>query len=80
MTGLDQLRKMNRPSRSGYELTVCMHYTSRTSYCWELIRYPVDPSLDIEIIEQYYGMRWEEIAHHVRKHLQANPDDGFIFE
>ncbi len=80
MTGLDQLRKMSRPSRSGYELTVCMCYTSRTSYCWELIRYPVDPSLDIEIIEQYYGMRWEEIAVYVRKHLQANPDDGFYFE
>lgn len=33
MTGVDQLRKMNRPSRSGYELTVCMHYTSQTTYC-----------------------------------------------
>ncbi len=80
MSGIERLRSLNRQGSSGYELSVMMFYVSRTTYCWQLVRYPVEPSFEIEIIEQYYGMRWEEIAQFVSKRLREYPDDSFYFQ
>jgi len=80
MNGIDTLRHLNRAGTSGYELTVCLQYDSRTSYCWVLVRYSIEPSLDYETIERYRDETWEEIAHSVAAHLREYPNDGFIFE
>lgn len=76
------LRDLQRPSRSGYELTVCIvsHSVANWSYC--LIRYPeklTDDWDDCQLICNYAGCTWPEIAADVWDYLADHPKDGFYY-
>lgn len=81
MTMREQIRKLNRESRNGYETTFSMHYVSRTKYQWELIRYPVDvkrldePTETVLVFEGRF--KWEDAIEAAKKYLADHPEDGF---
>ena len=76
------LKGLNRESKNGYEVSVCMHGHNGPDWRWVAIRYPLaadrlrEPS---EVVHDFNGMTWPMILEWAREYLRDHPDDGFYF-
>ena len=63
------------------ETTVCIQHRTNADWSWVMIRYPIDikDETPTEILSDFKGQKWPEIAEQVKKYLDAHPDDGFAY-
>lgn len=75
------LRKMQRPSSDGHEITICPLYRSSADWSYVALLYPLNPhdTTPSVVLEDYKGSTWDEIAEHVPALLSAHPSTGFYF-
>lgn len=75
------LRKMQRSSSDGHEITVCPLYRSSADWSYVALLYPLDPhdTTPSTVLEDFKGCTWDEIAEHVPALLSAHPSTGFYF-
>ena len=77
---IELLSSLSRASKNGKECQVCIRYTSKTVFSWVLIRYDTELSRDYadpDIVQDFAGRSWSDIAKYVRAYLSENPGDGF---
>lgn len=77
---ITKLHDLVREGTSGYELTVCLCYHTKTCYSWDLVRYSLDLTTgpDAETIRRHDGTTWDEIASSTEQALRDYPDDAFF--
>lgn len=77
---LNALKQMQRASADGYEITVTPLYRSSVDWSYVALRYPQDPhnTEPSEVLEDYKGLHWNEIADKV-KALLSGTVSGFYF-
>ena len=75
------LRKMQRTSSDGHEITVCPLYRSSADWSYVALLYPLNPhdTTPSIVLEDFKGCTWDEIAEHVPVLLSAHPSAGFYF-
>jgi len=80
-TALNAITRMQRSSSDGHEITVTPLYRSSTDWSYVALLYPLDPydTTPSEILEDYKGLTWDDIADKVKTLLSAHTATGFYF-